>query len=86
MLFADGDDMGIFANGINGVSWGPGLLMTGTFTADATTQDFTTSGFESTGVSIGSQLNAITLYEVPEPSSAALLGLGGLALILRRRK
>ncbi len=27
-----------------------------------------------------------TLTSVPEPSSAALLGLGGLALILRRRK
>ena len=29
---------------------------------------------------------ALTLVNVPEPSSAALLGLGGLALILRRRK
>ena len=29
---------------------------------------------------------SITLEVVPEPSSAALLGLGGLALILRRRK
>lgn len=28
----------------------------------------------------------LTLSSVPEPSSAALLGLGGLALILRRRK
>ncbi len=30
--------------------------------------------------------NIITLNVIPEPSSAALLGLGGLALILRRRK
>ena len=29
---------------------------------------------------------SITFTEVPEPSSAALLGLGGFALILRRRK
>jgi len=29
---------------------------------------------------------SVTLDTVPEPSSAALLGLGGLALILRRRK
>jgi len=29
---------------------------------------------------------SLTLVAVPEPSSAALLGLGGLALILRRRK
>ncbi|MCP5537870.1 MAG: PEP-CTERM sorting domain-containing protein [Akkermansiaceae bacterium] len=30
--------------------------------------------------------DAIAIRAVPEPSSAALLGLGGLALILRRRK
>lgn len=30
--------------------------------------------------------NGLTLTAVPEPSSAALLGLGGLALIMRRRK
>jgi len=86
-LEIDGATMGTYANGINGTSWGPGLLMTGTFTADATTeQSFTIETLETTGASSGSQLNAITLYTVPEPSSAALLGLGGLALILRRRK
>lgn len=31
-------------------------------------------------------ITGMTLYAVPEPSSAALLGLGGLSLILRRRK
>ncbi len=31
-------------------------------------------------------VNGVALTVVPEPSSAALLGLGGLALILRRRK
>jgi hypothetical protein len=30
--------------------------------------------------------DAVAIKNVPEPSSAALLGLGGLALILRRRK
>ena len=29
---------------------------------------------------------SVQFANVPEPSSAALLGLGGLALILRRRK
>ena len=33
-----------------------------------------------------SALSGATLTAIPEPSSAALLGLGGLALILRRRK
>lgn len=31
-------------------------------------------------------LDEVVVNQVPEPSSAALLGLGGLALILRRRK
>jgi hypothetical protein len=31
-------------------------------------------------------ISALTISTVPEPSSTALLGLGGLALILRRRK
>ena len=31
-------------------------------------------------------INGFEVEAVPEPSSAALLGLGGLALILRRRK
>ena len=34
----------------------------------------------------GSTVDTLTITAVPEPSSAALLGLGGLALILRRRK
>ena len=32
------------------------------------------------------EMDAVAFVVVPEPSSAALLGLGGLALILRRRK
>jgi len=42
--------------------------------------------WESKGGSNNSVLNAIEVEPVPEPSSAALLGLGGLALIFRRRK
>lgn len=60
---------------------GLGQYITGSFTADAATQNFSfTSGAR--------QLNAIQLRltAVPEPSSTALLGLGGLAMILRRRR
>lgn len=34
----------------------------------------------------GLTLNSVSIDAVPEPSSAALLGLGGIALLLRRRK
>lgn len=81
----DGIDQGVYANGVSGVTWGDGLLVTGTFTADATTQDFTIEAFAG-ATSKGGQLNALLVHAVPEPSSAALLGLGGLALVLRRRK
>lgn len=49
--------------------------------------------FDSVGFLLGGSLNStsatftdIEANVVPEPSSAALLGLGGLALLLRRRK
>ena len=84
----DGVDQGSFAHA--NVS-NHGRLATGTFVADAATQSFTIETFEFLGgASHGGHLNAITLHQasaaVPEPSSVALLGLGGLALILRRRK
>ncbi|NWK55676.1 PEP-CTERM sorting domain-containing protein [Verrucomicrobiaceae bacterium N1E253] len=45
------------------------------------------SNATATGVNINTVLvDNITITAVPEPSSAALLGLGGLTLILRRRK
>ncbi len=42
--------------------------------------------FTLNGASTGSAISAFTNEAVPEPSTTALLGLGGLALILRRRK
>ena len=38
------------------------------------------------GTATGGTLDNVSVITVPEPSSAALLGLGGLVLILRRRK
>ena len=69
-------------------TWGDGLLVTGTFVADASTQRFTVHAREPGGVLLaGGQLNALTLYQtaVPEPSAALLGGLGLLALLRRRR-
>lgn len=59
-----------------------GQFAIGTFTADGTDPDLTldTNGFGN------AHITAWQIRSVPEPSSTALLGLGGLALILRRRK
>ena len=83
----DGINQGQYAFGISNVTWGNGLLVTGTFTADSTSQAFTIEAFTSGGASRGGQLNALTLYQtaVPEPS-AFLLGSLGLIHLLRRRR
>ncbi len=61
---------------------------TGTFTSDGSgvltieLTDTITAGADNPEP----RLNGFQLSVVPEPSTSALLGLGGLALILRRRK
>lgn len=70
-----------------------GHSILGTFIAGAGgTQAFSIAGSTNGGTTLNSsgraQINAfqLRLIAVPEPSSTALLGLGGLALIMRRRK
>lgn len=76
-----------FSDGLTSVVVDSRQYVLGTFVADATTeQDLTWSGVDSpsnAGLINGIQIRTIA---VPEPSSTALLGLGGLALILRRCK
>lgn len=83
----DGINQGQYANGIANVTWGNGLLVTGTFTADAASQDFTIEAFTSGGESRGGQLNALLVHQtaVPEPSAILLGSLGMLRLLRRRR-
>ncbi len=57
------------------------------FTATGTSTTLTfTDDLQSGGVSSDLILDGVSVTPIPEPSSTALLGLGGLALILRRRK
>ena len=80
------DGASVASTAITGSSFGDQV----TFTALSAG---TTFGFEInlTGISGGGssdfvRVSDVTFDAVPEPSSAALLGLAGLALILRRRK
>ena len=58
----DGINQGVYANGVSGVTWGNGLLVTGTFTADAATQNFTIEAFAGASSRSG-QLNALLVHE-----------------------
>lgn len=81
----DNLNMGQYANGVSGVTWGPGLLVTGTFTADTATQGFTLETI-SGGTPAGPHLNGLILQAVPEPSSAFIGGLCVIGLLNRRRR
>ncbi len=69
---------------INGTTY-TGAGANGATLASATTDSFTTISFSTTSTANGTFSN-ITFETVPEPSSTALLGLGCLALVLRRRQ
>ncbi|MGJ8656136.1 MAG: PEP-CTERM sorting domain-containing protein [Akkermansiaceae bacterium] len=73
------DAAGNYSYSLNGAT-----ATAGTTTLDLT-RDYHFVSF-SQGANGGSLIYDVTLDAVPEPSSTALLGLGGLALILRRRK
>jgi hypothetical protein len=58
-----------------------------TFTSNGTSPiTFVFDGRESPNLDNEAPLNGLVITQVPEPTSAALLGLGGLALLRRRRR
>lgn len=66
----DGIDQGRYTYGIPYVSWGAGRIVSGIFTADDETKDFTIEIFEeATSTSLGAQLNAIVVHEIEWPAS-----------------
>ncbi|MBK1830703.1 PEP-CTERM sorting domain-containing protein [Verrucomicrobiaceae bacterium R5-34] len=76
----------VAANGLDYTYSVDGVSQSGTLaSAFDFTQEYRFEGYFQDSESYG-VYESVTLEVVPEPSSAALLGLGGLALILRRRK
>ncbi|MBK1833224.1 PEP-CTERM sorting domain-containing protein [Roseibacillus ishigakijimensis] len=67
-------------------NWGETLLAVGTFTANGGSESFTTHLRNNGSDRPDGQVNAIVISQIPEPSSALLLALGGLALTTRRNR
>lgn len=72
----DGQNMGVYDNGVINQYWGPGLLVTGVFTATATSQSFTQAVFSDNTYTTnkGQTLNALLLHDLGpiEPVTAAI--------------
>ena len=77
---------GAFSGGTSGsFSQNTPTMTMFTFTADAEFQDIFIEETDDLG-NADTNLAAFTLYAIPEPSSAALVGGMGLLALLRRRR
>jgi hypothetical protein len=77
---------GVFSGGTSGsFSQNTPTMTMFTFTADATFQDIFIEESDNAG-NADTNLAAFTLYAVPEPTSAVLVGGMGLLALLRRRR
>ncbi len=82
LLFHDGDAGNVASLSAAGGN-NAGQYVLGYFTADATNQLFSVNGDWDGGVN--ADFTAAVVREVPEPASFTLIGLGGLALVGRRK-
>lgn len=77
---------GVFSGGTSGgFSQNTPTMTMFTFTADADFQDIFIEETDNSG-NADTNLGAFTLYAIPEPSSAALVGSLGVLALLRRRR
>jgi hypothetical protein len=79
------------ASGTTGTTLGPIAFVNPptSLSDNSATGTFTSDGSGNLTLSLGGSrpaINGFTITAVPEPSTTALLGLGGLTLIMRRRK
>jgi hypothetical protein len=68
---------------------GPGQYIIGTFTADSTVEVVGITPVASTDGDAGGEINMLEIRDitaVPEPTTLALAGLGGAALLFRKRR
>lgn len=83
-IIADASGLGGLTQAATNNTWSSHAF---NFTATGTSTTLTfTDDLQAGGASSDLLLDGVSVTAVPEPSSSALLGIGGLALILRRRK
>ncbi|BDS06889.1 hypothetical protein NT6N_19290 [Oceaniferula spumae] len=83
VIDTDGDTFNDMTTGRNNPGSGNNTGVSNLFGTNAYAALFMQS--DNTSGNTISEFNAYSLQAIPEPSTTALLGLGGLALILRRR-
>ncbi len=78
-------DVEYVVDGVSVAALSPDVVSGTTYTVNSTITDDQLVAWTGDGVSDVYRVSSLNFVVVPEPGTTALLGLGGLALILRRR-